>query len=77
MPALGGIIAKILVLVENVLDEFVYLDTYTLNEECGITAFNATATACGDELATQISQLLFSAMAMLNDVMAALTANVY
>ena len=74
--AIGGIIAKILVIVESVLDQYVTLDTFNVSTDCNITAYNATITNCGEELADQVSNLLYFVMALLNDVMAALAAEI-
>ena len=60
MPALPAITAKILVIVEKVLDCFVnvgYTD-YGAEECCEFWVWSGNTTLCGDQLVTQLSQLV-------------------
>lgn len=75
---LGGIIAKVLALVEAVLDQFVDLSTYQVTSECGsIIGYNATTNGCGDAIATQIADLTYMGLALVSDILAGLAANIY
>ena len=78
MPALPGIIAKVLVLVERVMDCFVQV-TYTASNAtcCSYGAFDgALTTGCGDDLAVQLSSMLMQGMTLLNNIIGALTVTV-
>ena len=59
MPALPGITAKILTLVEKVLDVFVTVTVGYGDSACNILQFNGTTTLCGDELVSSLSTLVF------------------
>ena len=79
MPALPGIIAKVLVLVERVMDCFVYVE-YTANTAscCSFGVFNgALTTECGDDFAVQLSSLLMQGLSLLNNIVGALMVTVY
>ena len=78
IPALPGIIAKVLVLVERVMDCFVNV-TYTANSAtcCSYGTFEgALTTDCGDALAVQLSSMLMQGMTLLNNIIGALTVTV-
>jgi len=78
MPALPAITAKILVLVEYVLDVFVDVQLGASSSNCaGILVFNGTTTPCGDELVTYLSVLVFQLSALGSYFLAALGVQVY
>lgn len=74
MPVLPGIIAKILALVESVLDTFVTVAVNATVQDCGIVQYQTDMQTCGDALVTQISQLIYSGTELVASIIAALTA---
>ena len=58
MPALPAITAKILVLVERVLDCFVTVSMEPANACCNIANFYGTTTPCGEQLAVSLAGLI-------------------
>ena len=78
MPALPALTAKILVLVEKVLDVFVTVQLGAASTNCaGILTFNGTTTACGDELVEYLSVLIYQVSALGSYFLAALGVQVY
>ena len=67
IPALPGITAKILIIVEKVLDVFVNLDSASTSmqanlADCSYMFYNGGTTACGDALVGAIAGLVASVM---------------
>ena len=78
VPALAGIIAKVLVLIDKALGAFVVLDTEPVSEGCDIVRYTANITPAGEALADNLAQLLFSYISNLaGELTAALTATNY
>jgi len=78
MPGLPGIIAKILVLVEKVLDCFVSLNATAPGGDCcsAYGGFVGDTTGCGDSLVSNLSSLLLNAMELVNATVGALMVDV-
>lgn len=74
MPALPGIIAKILALVEAVLDTFVNVSTTSTLGSCNIVQYETEMQNCGDALVTQISQMIYAGTELVASIISALTA---
>lgn len=77
MPALPALTAKILVLVEKVLDVFVDVQIGQQVAGCNLIVFNGTTTACGDELVTALSTLLYQVASLGGYMLSALGVQVY
>ena len=78
LPALPAIIAKVMVLVEEVLDCFVNVGYTTGTESCcdyGGTWVGNT-TICGDALATDLSALIAQIMNMAGQVVSSLMVEI-
>lgn len=76
-PALPGIIAKVMTLVEHVLDYFVSIDYNQYGGNvCVLGEFNGTLTACGHQLANLWANALFSLSGLVGEIFAALGVNV-
>lgn len=73
MPALAGLITKILAITDSILGVFVTVDQYTVGA-CNLTRYSANVTACGDELVTSLSNMLFSIAEIANQFLGALAA---
>ena len=76
MPALPAITAKILTLVEYVLDIFVTVQVGYGDSACNILVFNGTSTACGEELVTALGTLLFQVVSLGGYMLSALGVQV-
>jgi hypothetical protein len=59
VPALAGITAKILVLLDQALSAFVTVSVEPVSQGCGLVRYTANVTDTGEALATQLSQLIF------------------
>ena len=81
MSALVSVIAKILVLVDSILDAFmttsmVYIDYGSGSDDaCNIPVVIVSVTACGDALIANIQLLIFYITKIGGDFFAGLTAN--
>ena len=73
MPALAGLITKILALTDQVLGYFVTVDQYTTGA-CNLTRYSANVTDCGDEMVTSLANMLFSIAEIANQFLGALAA---
>jgi hypothetical protein len=74
MPVLPGIIAKILALVEEVLDTFVTVNISATTGACDIDQYNTFMQTCGDDLVTQLSQMIYAGVDLVANIISALTA---
>ena len=78
IPALQGIIAKVLVLVEKVLDEFVDISMMDFNVHgggnnvCLADYFSGTTTYCGGQLVDLWANILFVISNLVASLLAAL-----
>jgi hypothetical protein len=83
MPALPGIIAKVLVLVEKVLDCFVTVHiagvsgNWTNMACCNYFVWNGTTTDCGNLLVTNVTQVTMQIMELVNQIIGALMVEIY
>lgn len=73
MPALAGLITKILALTDSIFGVFVTVDQYTIGA-CNLTRYSANVTACGDEMVTSLANMLFSIAEIANQFLGALAA---
>jgi hypothetical protein len=77
MPLLVGIIAKIMALVEAVLDNWVSATAVGAPDPCtGIYAITTHMTDCGTQFAGDIAQVVVAITAMIPHVLSGLAANV-
>ena len=76
-PALPGIIAKVLVLVEKVLDEFVDL-TYTEwnGNVCELAGFSGTTTVCGNAIVDLWANALYTLSGLAGTFIMALAVDI-
>ncbi len=58
MPALPAIIAKIMILIERVLDCFVNVNMIDPNACCNVAQFYGSTTECGEQLAATLSAMV-------------------
>jgi hypothetical protein len=73
MPALASLVAKIMAIADKALGCFVTVDQYTVGA-CNITRYSANVTACGDELANSLCNMIFSLAEIANQLLGALAA---
>ena len=59
VPALAGITAKILVLLDKALGAFITVSVEPVSDGCSLVRYTANMTDAGKALATQLSQLIF------------------
>lgn len=76
MPALPAITAKILTLVEYVLDVFVTVEIEGVSGGCNIIVFNGTSTLCGEELIDALATLVFQVVSLGGYMLSALGVKV-
>lgn len=79
LPALPAITAKVLVLLEKVLDCFVTVGYLENAAWCCKAGFwnGATTTVCGDELVSQFTALLLTVTELASSMLAALMVQIY
>jgi hypothetical protein len=73
MPALAGIITKILALTDSILGVFVTVDQYTIGA-CNLTRYSANVTDCGDAMVTSLANMISSLAEIANQFLGALAA---
>ncbi|UCG82172.1 MAG: hypothetical protein JSW38_08135 [Dehalococcoidia bacterium] len=77
VPALPGIIAKVLGLVEHVLDIFITVEvTQSSGVECNIPQYSTSITDCGELLVDLLGQLIYGAINLGAHLMGSLTTTV-
>lgn len=76
VPALGSIIAKIMVLLDKALGVFATVEMEPISEGCSIMRYAANITTEGEALADNLAQLLFSYTAYLSEYFTALLTGV-
>jgi len=74
MPALASLIVKFMAITDSALDCFVTVDQYTVGA-CNIVRYSANVTACGDELANSLCNMIFSLAEIANQLLGALAAS--
>lgn len=72
VPALGSVIAKIIVLLDKALGVFATVEMEPISEGCSIMRYTANVTTEGEALADTLAQLLLSCTAYLNEYFTAL-----
>jgi hypothetical protein len=72
---LPGILAKVLGLVELVLDEFITVDIVGYGT-CNIAQYQVNTTTCGDALISQLSTLVFGAVQLIAGIIGASVATI-
>jgi hypothetical protein len=73
MPALASLTAKFMAILDSALGCFVTVDQYTVGA-CNIVRYSANVTACGDELADSLCNMIFSLAEIANQLLGALAA---
>jgi hypothetical protein len=58
-PALPSIIAKTLVVLDQILEVFASVDLVPAGGACNLTAYNVTISDCGNALIDDLAQLLY------------------
>jgi len=74
VPALPGIIAKTLVILDKAMGAFATVEERPISEGCGITAYYVNMTGAGDSLVNSLSQLIYGLVNYLSGYFAALTS---
>lgn len=76
IPALAGVIAKIMVLLDRALGVFATVDVEPISEGCSIMRYTVNVTTEGEALTDTLAQLLFSYAAYLSEYFTALMTGV-
>ena len=74
VPALSGIIAKILVMIDQTLGAFASVSETTAFGACNITAYNVQVNECGEALIASLSDLFYYAIQLITGLMMSLQA---
>ena len=74
MPAIQGIVAKLMVIIDEILTVFVTATTSATSVGCNITVVNADLTACGIALVDGLASLLYQLTLIGEYIFAALGA---
>ena len=77
MPAIQGIVAKLMVIIDSILSVFVDATTSPTAVGCNITVVNAQLTACGVALVDGVASLLYQLTLLGEYIFAALGAVPY
>ena len=74
VPALSGIIAKILVMIDQTLGVFASVTETSTFGACNITAYNVQVNECGDALINSLADLFYYTIELVTGLVTALQA---
>lgn len=71
IPALPGLVAKTLALLDQVMSIFVSVSETTASGACNITVYNATINDCGQALIDTLGDLIYHGTTLLTQLIMA------